>query len=639
MLQKAARAVTVVLLAGFGTLALMLVDTCTGEASFMLAFLRDTLAALSGARITMALLLIALLVLNARFAFRQYPYQKGERLRMTLLAAFFALVATFSAAARTDSVTVADLFQPYALILAIIKFVGFVALFYVGLKALLCLLPALAARLRSLAPNASVSSRAMFFRAWFIILCGWLPSFILRMPGAVTGDAGRVLQQFTGEIAMTADHPVTFTYLLGGLTQLGHWLGSDNLGLLLYTLLQWLALSAAMAMMAADLRTARFPTGFCYALAVFYALLPLAMMNAALVIKDIPYSAAFIGFTVCYARALLHPGEAFASSRWRISCALFTLALLLFRHNGVLTVLPCAAVLLARLWWGKPRIAVRWRLWVIGALLFPVAAVMLLNTYAVPRVAIKVDSTPDMLGVAIQQTARILRNDPSAATAQEMAIIDRVLDAENLAAAYQPRTSDPVRKLFRFHNQHTQADVQAFVGVWLKLVSRHPLEAVQAFWSLSSGFLDPFDPHQSYSVNMLATFSPKYPQALHIAHPQVLQPVRDRLGYVEEIYRGLPLLSLTHAIGLYSWGLLLGWFLIRRSGHRKDVWLLLPALMTLLGCLFSAGYLPGVRYALPLVYTAPYLLSLPARGIFGGGTSATPSTEGIAGDARKALPD
>jgi hypothetical protein len=304
---------------------------------------------------------------------------------------------------------------------------------------------------------------------------------------------------------------------------------------------------------------------------------------------------------------------------------------LLLRHNGALAVVPAAVALLVRFRLSaKPQ--GRWK---YGLLALPVALLLLFDGLVVPQIAIPVESSADLLGVAIQQTGRILKNAPQDVSAEEMTVIDRVLEADRLAEAYLPKKSDPVRRLYRYFNGHTRADVLAFAGVAAKLAAAHPLTALHAFWSLNGGYLDPFDVSGARFNIALSDTSPKYPAALVIELPKALTALQDRLLSLEASYAALPLVSQLQSAGLFTWAMLIGWFLIGRTRERGLGWLLLAPLMTLLACLLSAGFSIGSRYALPIVYTAPYLLCVFARPVLRDAAGGGAITEAAGTAAQK----
>ncbi len=606
-MKRLLRAAAVLCLSMAGALALLLMDVDVAAGAPITLYLRQVLESLAGGPVLHALVFALLVWLNARFMVRPFAWRRGDRLKLTLLAAVFAAIAT----ASVDGSTADTFLTPAHALLLCAKALGFFAMFWAGMKALLLSLPQLANALRPQPAPAARAVRRGFLLAWGLITVAWLPAVLARWPGALTGDGGRVLQQYFGEIIVTSDHPLAYTWLTGMLASVGRLLGSDNAGLFLCTLVQWLGLSAAMAWVAASLHREGFPKAARFAVVAVSALSPLAMGSAAVIIKDVPYSAAFVAFTVSFSRAALHPREAMGTWKWRVQYAALALCVLLLRHNGIVSVLPASLYLLVRF----VRAGRRGRAFTAAALAAPLAVLWLFNSLVVANVAFHVDSTPDLLGVPIQQTARILRSYPAEATPARMATIDRVLEADALASSYYPAHSDGSRRLYRYFNGHTGADVLAFTGVWAQLTARHPLCAAKAFWALNGGFLDPLNEARSVSTGMMAKDSPKYPTTLSIAHPESLAVLRQQLLAAEELYARLPGISLLCSIGVYVWLLWILWYLVRRTRGRGAAWLLLPAMATLATCLLSAGYAVGIRYALPLAFTTPYLLCLLGRAV------------------------
>ena len=603
--------VAVSFLALAGTLALLLVNTDIADAGCFLFYIRDVLAALAGKEALAALLFAVLWALDSRTVFARFAWQRRDRLKLTLLATLFAFVSALGAAYRADDGSMAGFTHPWHLLLLAGKGIGFFSIYFVAMKALLMAMPLLARRLPCIEPADARAVRRTFWLAWALILLAWLPAILASYPGALSVDAGRALQQFAGEIPWTSDHPPAFTLLLGSVVWLGSRVGGDQFGLLLFTLLQSLALSGVMACSIAFLRREGFPPVARHLLNLLYALLPMAMLNAPHIIKDVPYAAAFFAYCLCAAQAFLHPAEAFCSRRWWAGLLLSSLLVLLLRHNGILAVAPMTLVLMA-LFLHERGMAVWPR---TTLLLAPLLMLLVFNGLIVPRFAYKPESTPDVLGVAFQQTARILKNSPQDVTAQDRADIDRILEVDALADSYTPKGSDAVRKVFRYFNGHTGEDVLRFTGVWARLSAAHPLTAFHAFWSLSEGFLDPFDNHNTYVSTMPDATSAKYPHAYTFAHPEALLAIQPRWDSAAESYRALPVVSQLESIGFFTWLMFTVAYLIGRTRAKRLGWLLLPPMMTLCACLFSAGFETGSRYALPMVYTVPFLLCLLSRPI------------------------
>ncbi len=610
-MKQACLRVAEVLLALASTLAILLVHTSLSDAECFLIFIRDVLATLSGREALAALVFVLLAGLYRRFARAPYPWRRLERLKLFLLAGFFAATSTLGAVYRGDDGVLSGFGTPFHLLLMAGKMIGFFSLFFIGMKAILLSLPAIAQKATLQEGVERGAVRRCFLLTALCLACAWAPWFLAHFPGTVTADGGRVLQQYFGEITPTADHPVAYTFLAGSLVRLGALLGGSLAGILCYTLVQWLLLLAAMAWSVSELKREGFPPLFRYAVTAVYALHPAIAQTGTAIVKDIPYVTAFVAYMLVTVRAFLHPRACWRSRGWWAGYAVFSLLILLLRHNGVLAVVPMAAVLAVRFYRAHPgRGRARY-----GLLAAPVAVLLLFNSLVVPAVAIPVETSPDVLGVAIQQTARILRNEPDSVSAGDLAVIDRVLEADRLGSAYAPHQSDSVRKLYRYFNGHTPSDVFAFAAVAARLSLAHPLTAAHAFFSLSGGFLDAFDTTYDNCNVPIPDTSPKYPARLRFQLPAGLADLQNRLISLEADYRALPLISQLKSVGLYVWAMWIAWFLMGRTRERRLGWLLVPLLMTLLTCLMSAGANIGTRYAFPILFTLPYLSCLFARAI------------------------
>lgn len=625
-MKTLAKGAAAALLALVSTVALLLAPVDAVEGACTLCWLETLLSTARDQAAAGTLLWAALCALYAYALRDPSPWRRGERMRLAPLALLFALAGALGAAYRVDDGVLAGFLGGRHLLLLAGKTAGLFTLCWLGLRALLRALPRLATALRPAQPHTARRAAREALACMAAILCAWLPSWLARYPGALSVDAGRVLQQFSGEIVWTADHPPVYTLLLGGTFRLGAALAGDTFGLALCTALQTLALAGSMALCIAFLAREGAPRALRLGLTVFFALVPMAMGNAAHVIKDVPYTAMFLVYMVCLAHALLHRERLPESVRWHVLYGGSALLLLLLRPNGALVVVPTTVVLTVLQWKavkaavlpagqghvpgtvGKPPRRNYSFGHALAVLLLPLLLAVVFQSWAVPALAYVPESTPDLLGVAFQQTARIVRNDPQAVTADDKAVLDRLLEADALADAYASHSSDGVRKLFRYWNGHTGEDVLRFVGVWARLTAEHPLMAFHAFWSLSGGFLDPFDTRNPTVSTMPEQDSAKYPHAYTFAHPAALQGYHDRLDSLERSYRSLPLFAQLDAVGLYAWVALFGLWLTRRAERRGLGWLWLPPLITLMACLFSAGFPAGTRYALPLVLGAPFAL-------------------------------
>lgn len=107
-------------------------------------------------------------------------------------------------------------------------------------------------------------------------------------------------------------------------------------------------------------------------------------------------------------------------------------------------------------------------------------------------------------------------------------------------------------------------------------------------------------------------------QALDPEYPQITEPLRN--GYLQCI-RTLyttPIINVAFSPATYVWCALVVTLIMLNKRRYAELWVLVPAALVLGMCLL-APINGSIRYALPLLYCAPILLSfacsLPARAV------------------------
>ena len=583
------------LLAALSALSLTLIDVDVQVADCTLFFVRDTLLSAQGGALTAALLWGLLVAFYRKWLFAPHAWKRFEKAKTVLLAGFFACVLSLSAAYKQGDAALENFTAYTHLMLLLAKACGYLPLLYTALKLLLKWLS------RPMRLTASVDPRRVFWLSFAAMLLCWGVSWLARYPGAITSDASRVLQHYYGEAVTTADHPYAYTLLLGLFTQVGLWLHQGNLGVALFCCFQMAFLAAMLALTLRDMARAGWRPGVLIGVGCLYCFVPLYSIYASAIIKDSLYSAVFVGYMLVLWRAFDNPRSAAQRPGWWAGLIASSALLLLLRHNGKMLVWPMSVVLAVLLF---RRAGIGRRVWKLLLIAVPVVVVGLFNALIVPLKALSVDSTPDVLGVLIQQTGRILRDHGEDVSESELASIDRLLHLDQLE--YEPSLSDSLRKEYRYFEDITLEDKLSFAGTALSLGLRHPLTAFHSFWLLNGGYLDPLSDGTTYYARMTPASSDKYCRTLGAEQPAWSVALGERILEVETIWRSLPPIRLLCSIGVYVWGLLLLFFLLGRMDRRAWRWLLLPMLMTLVASLLSPGYAACTRYAFPIVYALPY---------------------------------
>ncbi len=593
----------------WSAVTLLLMDTDVQTAACTLFYVRDCLAASALSAPLGAAAWVALFFLYHRFFFKPYAWRKREISHGLWFSLPLAFVLTLSPAYRMGEDALALFTQPYHVGLMLFKGPGFAMLLFALYRELLIYLHSQRYQALFSAPplTQKTALQKRFLLYWLLLMLCWLPQWIARFPGVVTGDAGRAIQQFFYETVRTADHPYGYTLLLGGVLQAGLWLGSGNAGVALFIALQMLFLSGVFAFTLRDLVKSGYSTGVQLAIFCFYAFLPIISSNTSVILKDIPFSAVFVGYMLVVTRMVLHREEYRVKPLWWIAFIGFSCLLLLLRHNGKMVVWPMTFALFFWVWQNT---ALRKKALYGVLLAAPLVIAFAFQTLVVAPALIPVDSTADMLGVPLQQTARIIRDHEESLTAQDRETIENLYDYDQLAPKYSWISTDPIRVKYRYFDDVPLSDKLSFLGTWFSLSAKHPVTAFHAFWALSSGYFDPMADGSVYYENTLPSTDSKYPAAVGFSQPEALRGLRNRFAGLEAIWRKLPFISQLNNVGLYPWLLLLGFLLLSQPGLWYARLLYLPILGVFIACIFAPGFYSCTRYAFPLVYAAPYLLAV-----------------------------
>ena len=437
------------------------------------------------------------------------------------------------------------------------------------------------------------------------VLC-WSPYLIAFCPGTVCWDLGEMVAQFFGQREMDTWHPVFTTWVMGSCVWLGRLVGSDNLGALLFTALQTLALSYALASAVRFMRRAGMGRIVLWTAAAFFALTPIWGGYAQFISKDTLYTSTLLLFTLSVLEYLVL-GESCPAK-------LFVWGLLscLLRSNGLYVVLPTALVLIPVLRKWKPA----------AALCAAVAGALLFSNVLIPALGIRDETASGIYSVCFQQSARTLRDHADTVTPEEYAEIDLVLDAERLPELYEPWISDPVKYTFRQYGQGREAEEAALARyreTWLSMFKKYPLTYIDTFFAgnLSYYTFAPKIEGETYNDQagnrlVFETWELSHsqgddPRFLDTTQIAALEPVRILLAMFARGWRHIPVLSLLYVCASYTWVCVGAALSVLRQKRWRILAGFLPALMSLAVCMLSPVndyfryFLPIVSMLLPLL--------------------------------------
>ena len=360
---------------------------------------------------------------------------------------------------------------------------------------------------RIVARTCSLFDRHPFAAPAIMLAIAWLPVLIGYAPALFMWDTNTQILQWFGlpnhisasvelvdpAVLLTQHHPPLHTAMVGLCVQAGMALfGSENAGIFLYALLQWTLDITAIAWALRLLVLMGAGPRVRLAALAFIALVPAFSDYSVLVTKDVLFAAALLVFAMELVYIVLRVRPRTGLSK--LAAGEDALPALANRLRPAYPALPSChvtALLLSALGTALLRsgmlVAVALACLVTlvlvrkhsGTRRYPAVALMValfvscaLSGIVYPALGISPASKREVLSIPVQQISRFMRERPELVTSVEFHAVDAVLDANELAAIYNPDKSDPVKATYR--EGATSEDLARFWRVWARWFAEDP---------------------------------------------------------------------------------------------------------------------------------------------------------------------
>lgn len=443
------------------------------------------------------------------------------------------------------------------------------------------------------------------YPAWsyaLVILVCWLPYLFVVWPGTVSNDSITQLFEIYGVKALSNGNPLFQTGLIALFAGIGQGIfQSADAAVAMYVLVQGLLMAWLLGYSVCLMAKSGAPGWLVLFGLLFFALVPVFPLFAWCIGKDTNFAMAVLWLMLIVWRIVSNNKAAkldvFALGFSSVLCVLL-------RNAGVALVLVTLGALLG---WSLYR---RNQLWqgTLYAITSVLAALFIMQAAILPWLSAGKSPETELLSAPLQQVARVVTNE----TLPESfyADIDAVLPVDALQSAYNGELSDPVKDLWR--SSATDAQKRTFFKAWFRLGLQQPTTYFSAFFHNSYGYVMP-----GYVSAIKPTFL--------LGREGNTTPLAGRFDYTvnpraENMDAALKRLltyapfRILAAPGLYGWIVLFAFTVVLMTRNWRMLLCMLPALLTLLGCLFSPvnGYF---RYAMPVYFSAPLLLTMAALAI------------------------
>ena len=485
--------------------------------------------------------------------------------------------------------------------------------YYYLIKSIFCFIDTLLERKKTIKVNTNnklvkLFQEHPFLFSLIVMLLFWLIYMIAFYPLILSKDPSFQIKQFfnvktkyidyviplSDKVNLTNHHPVFHTMLLGGSIKLGRLLGSDNLGLFIYAIMQSITLASSLAYTIYYLYKKKKSLVLSFILLMIYSLVPMFPFYAMSAVKDTLYTAVIIFFVITLFTIL--DDKEIKTSKY-VVLLLLSILLYLLRNNGIYVVV--GTILVLAIYRRKEFI------YLTAVLLFVISTYISYDKILLPALKIPAGSIRETLSVPFQQTARYVKEHGDGIPLEDKKKIDKVLEYDTLKDRYNPNLADPVKN--KYNKYTTKKELKDYFGVWKKELLKHPDTYIEATLNNTFGYFYP-DTSNWYiysgkNNNKLIT-----EDNLVNYHYNKLAPLRIVLSVYGIIFPYIPLIGLISNIGFSAMLLLTIIVYLLISKDRKYIIAMLPSLLSLAICFISPAN-TYFRYSMPFTFLIPFYVS------------------------------
>ena len=525
---------------------------------------------------------------------------KQFSLSALLTACLFTLyLLVGECAAPYKKISVLFLNHPQCLITAIKTF-GWLTYFYTSIRACFVFFDTYKDGTARGKLYLFIFEKHAYILPFLLILCCWLPYIIAFYPGVVPSDGLKQLNIFFGSGNFSDNHPAFSTMMMGWAMMIGRKLGSDNLGLFLFTGPQMIINAAVIAACFPLFKEMSSPAWLRKLTLLSFALIPIWPNYAYSLLKDSYYMAMILLFVLFLIR-ILRNTNGFCSHIPSLLLLTASLCLMmLVRHEGqfvgTLVFLSLFTIPSPRQQWKR----------LLPILLIPLCVINVFNRIIRPQLGIADSPAREALTMPFRQTSAIVTEMEKTLTEEELCVLNELFVYNQIPAMYEGSFENADALKGQFDPWASKDAIKRYLKVWFQLGLKHPLTYINVFLCSNTRYYDPFlGPHRDiygwFRIEQ-QTYVNKGLFDLH--YHQKTAGIRSAVINIADALPHLPLTSLFYSLGAAVWVMIICLSCLFRRKVRGVIIPLLPGLITYIMIQNSAvnGFF---RYLLPLLITLP----------------------------------
>lgn len=440
------------------------------------------------------------------------------------------------------------------------------------------------------------SPRKVFLICFLIFsLIDLLVLFLCCYPGSLTPDSIDEIGQILSG-SYSNHHPFYYTILIYPFIQLGTNVFHDiNIGVAFFNVFQILILSAAFAYSISTLFHIGVSKKVLFILTVVLAILPYNIIFSFTVWKDVMFAALFLIFIVTLYR-YFYDLRLFEKSKIPQLTLLFFsgLTVCLLRSNALIAIVVSIIIFF---------IIFRKHYVKLGIILIVIiASAFILKRPVLSLIGVTQTDTIESLSIPSQQIARTIKYKYNKISEEDINLINNLADSKELAEAYTPTISDPVKNTVRKYNNQKYIKEHAvdLIMLYLKLGTQHPVQYLTAWIEQTKGYWN-----GGYMSSVWANEVQDNNYGLKRSGNTFMNKLFG--GYLE-IYRSTTFLQSFISIGLLVWLLFILLYRSVIDKNKINLFLITPILTTWATLLIATPVYSELRYIYFAFTTIPFLI-------------------------------
>ncbi len=318
-------------------------------------------------------------------------------------------------------------------------------------------------------------------RLWLtgIFLLAWMPYFLTFFPGNMGPDTFESLNMILGNIPVTNHHPVFFTFLLFLVVKGTAFLGSLQISLAIFSLIQMVILALTLSDTILWLKK-RHASRYLRIIAIlFFAFHPFVPMYSMYLTKDVLFSVVLLLLSLKLMDMVMSDGTKFQSKKECVKLFSLILLSILLRNNGLYIAVVLSVILLIRF-------RKYWKNILVGVMsVFALTAIYMGPVFH--TLGIEKESFAESMSIPLQQVGYVIVND-GVMSEEDAMYLQKLMPFEKVKEVFEPGYTDMYKFDKDFNDVFLNETKSQFLSVWGRLCTKNFSDYIKAYLMQTAGY-------------------------------------------------------------------------------------------------------------------------------------------------------